>query len=464
MGTMFVVRYGAGHPSLAVAPQVPESLYFWLPRLADALLQLLPAAWRVPGVTETAYRVPSLLAMAGACFVIGRLAKRLIHPRAAWLAVFACLSLRGFNYQAADARPYAFGTLIAVTGIWALVRWMDTARTRDALLFIVLAALLWRVHLVYWPFYAVFAIYAALRIARRGTQVNALRAVSVFAVLALALLPTFFEAFSLFRQAGAHVIVRAPGMSELWRSLKIGLIAECAAGAWLLGRWREAPRNSNPRPSSWILLASWWLVQPLGLFAFSWLTGNSVFVDRYLSIALPGAALVAAAIAAPLLSEPLLKPAAAILGACVLLFLGEWQIAWPAHHNSNWRAAAQAVNLLQSASTLPVICPSAFIEARPPVWTPNYPLPGFLYAPLAGYPIQGKLILFPFETSPAAERFAARVHPDSPFILYGPLGPVNFWEKWFIAQPSFAGWRARGAGDFGDVGVVLIEPSSARRN
>jgi len=44
---------------------------------------------------------------------------------------------------------------------------------------------------------------------------------------------------------------------------------------------------------------------------------------------------------------------------------------------------------------MPVICPSPFIEARPPVWTPGYPLASFLYAHLPVYPIQGKVLRLP---------------------------------------------------------------------
>src|SRR5579862_796993 len=100
MGTAFVVRHGAADPSLRVAPQVPASIYYVLPRLAG----------RVLGYSEAAYRLPSLLALAGALWLIAGIARRLIHPAAGWFAAFACLSLRGFDYQAADARPYALGT------------------------------------------------------------------------------------------------------------------------------------------------------------------------------------------------------------------------------------------------------------------------------------------------------------------------------------------------------------------
>jgi hypothetical protein len=238
-------------------------------------------------------------------------------------------------------------------------------------------------------------------------------------------------------------------------------MAECFAGAWLLSKWRKHPRESAIPASSVALVAAWWLIQPLALFAFSWLTGNSVFVDRYLSVALPGAALTATAAAAVFLPAKLWKPAAAILGAAVLLFMGHWQTAFPPHHNSNWRGAAETVNGLQASGALPVICPSAFIEARPPVWNPAYQLPGFLYAPLSAYPVQGRFILFPFDTSPEAERYAAQVEQDTllplnRFILYGPLGKVRSWTKWFAAQPELAKWHNQRIGDFGDVGVFLF--------
>ena len=47
-----------------------------------------------------------------------------------------------------------------------------------------------------------------------------------------------------------------------------------------------------------ILIAAWWLIQPLALYSFSRFTGDSVFISRYLSLALPGTALMATALAA----------------------------------------------------------------------------------------------------------------------------------------------------------------------
>ena len=93
--TAFIAQHGYNDPSLAIVPQVTASVYYWLPR----------ATYKIFGFSEIAERLPSLLAMALALLLIARLAVRLIHPDAGWFAVFACLTLRAFNYEAANARP-----------------------------------------------------------------------------------------------------------------------------------------------------------------------------------------------------------------------------------------------------------------------------------------------------------------------------------------------------------------------
>src|SRR6202142_4226247 len=200
MATVFVVHHGPHHPSFAVAPQVPDSIYYQLPRASEWLF----------GFSEVAYRLPSVLLMAIALFLIARLAARLIHPGAAWFVVFVCLSMRGINDQAADARPYALGTAVAAASLWFLIRWLDSAHWWDAALFILLAALLWRVHLLFWPFYIVLALYALVRLIRRETPVGWPATLVVFGLLGAALVPVLLDALGLFRQATAHVIVAQP--------------------------------------------------------------------------------------------------------------------------------------------------------------------------------------------------------------------------------------------------------------
>ena len=454
MATVFVAQQGSNHPTLAdVAPQAWRSWYYPVIRLNGAVF----------GYSEVATRLPSILAMAGCLWLLALLARRLIHPEAAWFAVFACLALPGLNYQAANARPYAMGMCAFAAALLFLVRWLDSGRWRDGLLFAASAALVVYIHLLFWPSCPVFVLYAAARVARGETSVNWKRALLVFALCAAALLPVTAQTLSLLRDARAHVIAPLPSLWQLLRSLEPALVLGCAIVLWLIARvlrWR--PDAAKLSFSALVLIAAWWLCQPVLLYAFSWLTGNAVFVPHYLQLALPGAALASTAAAALFIPAGWWRCVSAVLALGVFLFLGQWRQVWPNHHNSDWRAAAHAVNQLEAAGEIPVICPSPFIEARPPAWRPDYPLPGFLYAHLAVYPISGKIYLFPFENSPPAESQASALAQGAlssswRFLIYGWGPQVNFWRDWFVRRPEFAGWHQRQIGPFADVEVMLFE-------
>ncbi len=458
MGTYFVVHHGANDSSLRAVPQVAASIYYFLPMLAE----------KVAGFSEVSYRFFSVLAIAGALAAIGWLAARLIHPHASWFVVFASMTSRGFNYQADDARPYALGAFVLAISVLCLVRWLDAGRWRDAVLFAVPASLLWWVHLIFWPFYLVFAVYACFRILRSETRAGWRQALAVFALVGCAALPVAMRAIALLHEAAAHVIVPRPGFGELLSILKVRAIILTSAAAFLLSRsfkWK-APRTAWVCGSSLALILSWWLIDPVCLFAFSWISGDSVFLARYLGLALPGVALTAGMLVAIFVPASYWKPLGLILGLGVLIFMGQWRQLWPQHQNSDWRGAASALGRWEAGDNLPVICPSPFIEAQPPIWRPDYPLQTFLYSNLTLYPIAGRAYTFPFATfpfvtPPVVEEYAQRLSlgtlaPAGRFAIYGWDRSVEFWRRWFAARPELDGWQSKGLGAFGDVEVVVF--------
>ncbi len=463
MGTYFVVHHGAHDPSLRVVPQVADSIYFVLPMLAE----------KVAGFSEVSYRFSSVLAMAGALAAIGWLASRLIHPDAFWFVVFAAMTSRGFNYQAADARPYALGTFFLAISVLLLVRWLDSGRWRDALLFAATASLLWVVHLIFWPFYLIFAVYACFRIVRRENRIDWQQALTVFAIVVCAALPVALRAVAVLHEASAHVIVPRPGFGELLSILKIKALIIAFAAAFLLSRgfkWKVPPTARVSR-SSLVLILSWWLIDPLCLFVFSWTSGDSVFLARYLALALPGVALTAGMIVAMFVPARYWKPVGLALGLGVLILMGNWNRLWPPHQNSDWRGAASALHAWVAGENVPVICPSPFIEAQPPTWRPDYPPQTFLYSnltlyPIAGHPYTFPFATFPFATPPVVEEYAERLSldrlvPAGRFAIYGWDQSVDFWRRRFTAKPELRGWQNKGLGMFGDVEVVVFSREHA---
>jgi len=252
MATIFVVEHGAGDPSLKVAPQVPQSIYYSVVRAFS------------PGRSEVAYRLPSILFMGLTLMFVGLLSARLIHPDAWWFAIFSCFALRGINYEAANARPYAMGMCVAAAGLYFLVRWLDAGRLWDAALFAIFAALLWRVHLIFWPFYLVFAAYALIRI----KDVPWWQIATAFSLVGISLIPVAMRAIELNTQAQQHVVIEQPTWMNLAHSFHVPLIAAAALGAWIWSRIAKQRERIAIPTSTLALILAWWLWHPVALFAF----------------------------------------------------------------------------------------------------------------------------------------------------------------------------------------------------
>jgi hypothetical protein len=449
MGTVFVVHHGAADPTLRAAPQVADSIYYVLPALAE----------KVAGLSEVSYRFFSLLAMAGALLAIARLASRLIDPRAAWIAVLGCLASRNFDFQAADARPYALGTFILTVALLGLVRWLDYGRWRDGLIFALCASALWWVHLIFWPFYLIFLIYGVYRVLTGTGKATPAQTGTIACITGAACLAPLLRSISLLHAAAAHVVVPPPAPGELVSELGPATVAGVCVLGPLLTRWGLA-RGRIARDSL-VLILAWWLIDPVVLFAFSRASGDSLFVPRYMYLALPGRVLTACGLARMFVPVRLWKPGAAILGIGALVFAAHWTPFRPVHQRSDWRAAARSLRDWSAGEQVPVICPSPFIEARPPVWTPDYPISGFLYSHLSVYPVGGRIYPFPHESPPEAGLFAhqltAGTLANAPrFAIYGLAGQAGYWRAWFAAQPELKYWDNRVVGLYGDVELVAF--------
>jgi hypothetical protein len=187
-----------------------------------------------------------------------------------------------------------------------------------------------------------------------------------------------------------------------------------------------------------------------------------VFTTRYVSIALPGAALAATGAVALFVPTSSWKPLAMVMGIAALIFGGQWRELWPSHHNSDWRGASHAINALGLDPATPVLVVSPFVEAKPPVWSPDYQLPGYLYSQIDVYPVHDTLYLLPYGDSLAGRQYAETLAQSTlpaarRFLIHGPAADVARWREWFTARPEFAGWRSRQLGPFLDVDVALFE-------
>ena len=441
MATVFVARHGANHPSLAAAaPQAWRSWYYPVIRLDGALF----------GYSEVAVRMPSVLAMAGFLGLFAALVRRLANAQAAWFAVFACLALPGLNYQAANARPYALGMCAFAAALLFEVRWLDSARWRDALPFAACAALVLYIHLLFWPSCLVFVLYAAARVAAGETPVNGSRAVLVFALWACALLPVAAQTLSLLGEARAHVIAPLPSLAQFLRSLELTLVLGSLAGAWLIARvWPLAaghPEASCLNDGSHRRMVAVPADSPLRVFLAHRRRGLRPALPatgaarRGARLYRPGGPVhsrrrVAADLGRIRHRRPSFSRALASKGAPALAAPPQFRLAGGRPRRQPTRIRRRDPRRLPQsvhrgpAARLASRLPAARIPVRPPLGLShigqNLPVSirEFRRKPNPGPPLSPK----------------ARFPPPRRFLIYGWGPQVSFWRDWFAHRPEFAG-------------------------
>lgn len=82
---------------------------------------------------EWAFRLPSVVAVAIAAYVLFRMARSLWGNTAAWLSLAMFVSLPGVSSAARSARPYGFGLLFVVLATWLLWKLLEKASFASAL-------------------------------------------------------------------------------------------------------------------------------------------------------------------------------------------------------------------------------------------------------------------------------------------------------------------------------------------
>src|SRR5258708_39336890 len=98
--------------------------------------------------------------MAGAAYLLYRIAVRLFDRDSAILAVLVFACLPSVTYAASDARPYALALLIVNASMLLLLKWLDTGDKRIAAAYVVMAALILYAHYLFAPILLMQGLYA----------------------------------------------------------------------------------------------------------------------------------------------------------------------------------------------------------------------------------------------------------------------------------------------------------------
>ena len=404
------------------------------------------------GRHEWVLRLPSLIALMVAAWLLYRLAQHLFDPASARLAVLSFACSGAVAFAASDARPYALGLCLLIGSAWLLVRWLETGSARYAAGAMVLSVLTIYDHYLFGPVLVVLAFYTVWRAVHEGkVRIWGLLAVGIGA--GVLLLPLVAQLRHFYQDRAVHSFSGAPLLSDLFTSIAPPVLAgSLTVGLLLAQLFRpEQDREPAPRRDTVFLAAGWALAPPLLLFAISVLSPSRLFVPRYYISCIPGQCLLAGWLARSLASGPGQRIVATVLVVSSIFCFGTAY-----HGDEDWSGAMRRIRS-ESSGNLPVLVASGFVEATDPKALEDPRLRDVLFAPQQMYPLGGKLIPLPYRLDEESAKYVERLLPalerEDRFVLLVHRFQGLSFQPWLRGRLAPQGFKSESLGDFGSVAV-----------
>ena len=415
----------------------------------------------VLGKSEIALRIPQILAMLGAVYLLYRSARELFDWDVAVItAIVFCLHPIIIS-ESIDVRPYAFAALAITSSIFALVRLRHNNSTWLAALFGLSAA--W---IVYFQFLFVIILpalvlcFLAVKVGDRKTLWRQLGVALV--TFSLAFLPVIPGLQYMFHTSGVHVYAVAPAFWQLRSTLAPGLAALCLAASLLVaGIARRLDLRSLPEGRTILFCSSLALVPILILYGVSMGTSIHVFLARYCIVAVPGIALCWAFLVSRIDSRALRLLFCTALVAATAYH----SFASPSSrvHNYTWKYALEVAEKSASADDAPVLICSDLPESD------HMPMPvgsaikdSTLFAPLTYYPLSVPVVPLPrslndeaIQTGSQFLQQAAKRNERFLALAFEPSYPTLDW----LANNAAGTYTVRELGVFDRVKILEFIPS-----
>ncbi|MGD0940370.1 MAG: glycosyltransferase family 39 protein [Terracidiphilus sp.] len=418
---------------------------------------------QIIGTSEVALRVPSILAMLGAVYLLYLAARELFDQDIAIIvAVLFCLHPIVI-FLSIDVRPYAFAMLTTNAAIYFLVRLRRDSSSRLAVLFGFSAAAIVWFHFLFIVILPALALsyFAVKNCDRRTLWRQFAVALAAFTAALLPVVPGFL---TLFRTRESHVFEQAPNLLDLEVTFGYGhlLTPYALAGfvAFLALAFATWPR-AKKAPKGWKILvcASLGLIPILILYGVSTETTIHMFIPRHRVIAIPGIALCWALVFSRFSSRPL-----RLLLCVVFVAMSTWQIlSSPSsrEHGYTWKYALDYAEENASLDGAPILICSDFPEADSVTMPVNSAKDSRHFAQLSYYRLTVPVVPMPRSLNSEAVRVgsqflqqAAGKHERFLALAFRPSYGVIDW----LAQNATTTYLVRNLGVFDGVEVVEFEP------
>ena len=416
---------------------------------------------KILGTSEIALRMPSILAMLAAAYLLYRAARELFDQDIAVITTVLFCVHPVIIFAAIDVRPYAFAALAINAAIFALVRLRQSDSNWLAAALGVSAAVIVWFHFLFAVILPVLLI--CLLALALGLGKTSWRQVGIaLAAFAVAILPVIPGLLSMFRTRGTHVFDFSPGLGELGWTLAPGwmvyILAATALAATATRRF-----NLERRVDSWrvLLCASVGLVPILVLYGVSVWTPLHIFVHRHRVVAIPGIALYWGLMFSRVNSRAIRAAfCVAVVGTTAYQYLSS-----PVYrlHGYSWKYALGFAEKNASADHAPMLICSDYPEADHEPMPAENAKESDLLAQLSYYQVSGPVIALPRTLNQEAVRVLSNFLQDPSrrqqrFLVLAYQFSYGILD-WLAANTS-ATYDVRLLGGFDGIAVVEFKPRS----
>jgi hypothetical protein len=352
------------------------------------------------GTSELALRIPSVLAMLGATYVLYLAVREFLGREIGFIAVIIFSLNSTVAFASIDVRPYAFAVLVTNSAILVLFRSSKSDSNWLAVWFGLLSALIVYFHYLFGTILpALLVCFIVFKYRNRKLLWRQLGiALSVFAMAFLPLIPGLRY---LFGTAGSHIVPTGAGPLALIRTLIPYWLAPAFAvtafvAALLAAAGNRPKRKINLEGHQTAVCISLALVPTLILFGITFGMLVDVFSAPYHRLcAVPGISMCWAILISRFSSRTI-----RLLFCLVYMGLCAWSgLFTPAskQHDYSWKYALEATEKNASTDNAPVVICSNFIEADYEVMPTDSDSAkaSKLFAPLTYYKLSGEVVPLP---------------------------------------------------------------------
>ena len=427
-------------------------------------------ATKILGTSEVALRVPSILAMLGAVYLLYRAARELFERDVALIATAVFCVHPIVIFESIDARPYVFAVLATNGAIFTLLRLRKSHSNGLAALFGFLAAAILYFRYLFGVILPALAV--CFFIIKKDDRAVLWRQAGVaLATFAVAFLPVIPGLENLFHTRGTHVFAAAPNLGDLlwtfsmgWMVLILGAAAMAALRFAPVSAQKHGPRSGFDSRRA-LLCTSLALAPILILFGVSVETPLHVFILRYRLVAVPGIALCWA-LAANAFNSRTIR----LLFCLVLVGVTAYQyFSSPLSrlHGYTWKYALEAAENNAAPDNAPVLICSDLPESNYTAMPLHSAKESSLFAPLSYYKLSVPVVPLPRSLNNQAKQIA------SSFLQMATLHHQRFLALAFkssyktldwIAGKASAAYNVRRLGIFDQVRVLDFTPRPPASN